>query len=82
MALQHFLILYSLKDEKLVHLDAFGGDVDRATDAYTELEREYRDRVDHDDFEIVLVGADSLETVHITHSRYFRDSGFLVPFAV
>lgn len=79
MSLQHFLILYSLKDAKLLQLEEFGSDVNRATDAYSELEREYRDRIDHDDFEIVLVGADSIDTLHHTHSRYFRE-GDLVPF--
>jgi hypothetical protein len=81
MALEHFLIVYSLKDAKLVHLEAFEDDVDRATAAYSEMEREYRDRDDHQNFEIVLVGADSLDTLHVTHSRYFR-SDELVPFAV
>ena len=81
MALQHFLILYSLKNSELLRLEEFGDDVGRATDAYSELEREYRNRADHDDFEIVLVGADSLDTVHVTHSRYFRE-GELVPFPV
>ena len=79
--LEHFLIVYSIKDAKLVHLEAFEHDVEAATTAYAEKEREYRDRDDNEDYEIVLVGADSLETVHVTHSRYFR-SGELVPFAV
>jgi hypothetical protein len=81
MALQHFLILYSLRNAQLVQMEEFGSDVDRATAAYADLEREYRDRPDHDDYEIVLVGADSLDTVRITHSRYFR-RGELVPFPV
>lgn len=80
MALQHFLILYSLRDAELLDLKRFGTDVASATAAYSELEREYRDRTDHDDFEIVLVGADSLETVHRTHSRYFEEEQELVPF--
>jgi len=81
MALQHFLILYSLKEAKLVRLADFGADVARATEAYSDLEREYRERDDHDDFEIVLVGADSIDTLHHTHSRYFRE-GARIPFAV
>ncbi len=80
MALQHFLILYSLKNGQLVHIEEFGHDVRRATAAYTRLEGEYRDRPDHEDFEIVLVGADSLDTVHHTHSRYFERDHDLVPF--
>lgn len=81
MALSHYLLVYSLRDGKLVHLQGFEHDVDRATDAYAALEQEYRDRDDHDDFEIVLIGADSLDTVRRTHSRYFKDD-LLVPFAV
>jgi hypothetical protein len=80
MAIEHFLIVYSLKDEEIVRLQGFGSNVANATEAYAATEREYRDRPDHDDFEIVLVGADSLDTVHVTHSRYFR-KGELVPFS-
>lgn len=80
MALEHFLILYSLKNAELLHLEEFGTDVGKATAAYSELEREYREREDRDDFEIVLVGADSLDTVHHTHSRYFDDEREVVPF--
>lgn len=82
MALQHFLILYSLKDSRLLTLERFGDDVERATEAYSQLERDYRDRADHNDFEIVLVGADSLETVEHTHSRYFREGDLAMPFSV
>ncbi len=80
MALQHFLILYSLKDAELLRLEKFGTDVDGATGAYSALERKYRQRDDHDDFEIVLVGADSLKTVRQTHSRYFDRERETVPF--
>ena len=80
MALQHFLILFSLKDSKLIELEPFGADVDGATAAYSALEREYRARDDHEDFEIVLVGADSIETVRHTHSRYFEKERETVPF--
>jgi len=79
MALQHFLILYSLKDAELIQLQEFGHDVGRATAAYSALEQEYRDRDDHENFEIVLVGADSIDTVHHTHSRYFEGHE-LIPF--
>ncbi len=80
MALQHFLIVYSLKEARLLNLQEFGDDIESATDAYTAAEREYRDRADHDDFEIVLVGADSIDTVRVTHSRYFREEE-AIPFA-
>lgn len=80
MALQHFLILYSLRDGELVRMHEFGSNVERATEAYSELEHEYRHREDNEDFEIVLVGADSLDTVHHTHSRYFEREREVVPF--
>ena len=81
MALQHFLIIYSLRDSELIRLDEFDSDVESATDAYARVEKEYRERPDHGDFEIVLIGADSLETIRGTHSRYFQ-AGDTVPFAV
>jgi hypothetical protein len=83
MALRHFLLIYNLRQRHLEHLEEFGTDTRAATHAYAELEREYRKRDDHADFEIVLVGADSLETVRGTHSRYFDDEGIALPtFAV
>ena len=81
MALNHFLILYNLREGKLVRLDAFGNNARKATDAYAALEQEYRDRPDHEDYEIVLVGADSLDTLRVTHSRYFEEEREPMPFA-
>jgi hypothetical protein len=72
MPLNHFLVVFNLREEALVDFSEFGSDVDRATEAYAEKEREYRNRGDRDDFEIVLVGADSRETLEVTHSRYFK----------
>ena len=69
--IQHFLIFYNLRNGELVDLRRFGSDVDSATEAYAEIEREWRKRDDREDYEIVLVGADSEETLHVTHSRYF-----------
>lgn len=81
MALQHFLIVYSLKESHLLELRPFGTDVEAATAAYADAERSFRNRDDHEDYEIVLVGADSEETVRVTHSRYFREDEQLVPFS-
>lgn len=69
--INHFLIVYNLRTGELVDLKKFGPDVEQATDAYAESEKELRSRDDREDFEIVLVGADSEETLHVTHSRYF-----------
>lgn len=73
--INHFLIVFDLVNGELLELRRFGTDVDGATDAYAELERELRDRDDSDKTEIVLVGADSEETLHVTHSRYFAKPG-------
>jgi hypothetical protein len=79
MAVHHFLIVFNLKTDELVRFEPPGRDVNKATAEYTTVEREYRDRPDHEDVEIVLVGADSRETLEVTHSRYFRQ-GEPVPF--
>lgn len=68
MGLQHFLLVYDLANQELVRQDTFE-DGEQAAAAYTELEREYRDR---SDLEIVLVGADDISTVHQTHGHYFN----------
>lgn len=72
MAINHFLIIYNLRERRLEEFVPFGTDVDRAAEAYAATEREYREREDREDFEIVLLGSDSPETLEITHSRYFR----------
>jgi hypothetical protein len=73
--INHFLIVFDLANSELVELRRFGTDVDEATEAYAEIEREWRDRDDSSQFEIVLVGADSEDTLHVTHSRYFTKPG-------
>ena len=79
MPIQHFLIVYHLRDGVLVDFDEFGTDIGRALGAYAEREEMYRDRSDNGAFEIVLLGADSRTTLEHTHSRYF-DSREAVPF--
>lgn len=66
--IQHFLIVYDIPTGKAKVHD-FGVDYDAAQAAYADIEGEMRDR---DDLDIVLVGADSLETVKRTHSSYFQ----------
>ncbi len=46
-----------------------GEDAEGAARTYSLYEERYRDRTD---LEIVLVGADSLETVRTTHAQYFE----------
>jgi hypothetical protein len=66
--IQHFLIVYDIPTRK-AQVRNFGTDYDAAQAAYAEIEGEMRDR---DDLDIVLVSADSLETVKRTHSSYFQ----------
>jgi hypothetical protein len=67
MALRHFLLVYDLAAQHLVKQQEFS-DGDEAGAAYAALEREYKSC---EDFEIVLVGADSIETIKRTHAHYF-----------
>lgn len=47
----------------------FGTDYEAAQDAYQETERKARGRQDLD---VVLLSADALETIKLTHSSYFE----------
>lgn len=64
----HFLLVYSFDEQKLVKQSEYK-DAREATQAYNDAEREYRLT---ENFEIVLVGSDSIETVMKTHGHYFR----------
>ncbi|HWM64549.1 MAG TPA: hypothetical protein VNP96_11250 [Solirubrobacterales bacterium] len=66
--IKHFLIVYDIPTGKARVRD-FGADYDIALAAYAEIEAEMKDR---DDLDIVLLSADSLETVKRTHSSYFE----------
>lgn len=67
----YFLLVYSFDQGKLVHQDEFT-DRTQGIRAYDSCEREYRNTLDK--FEIVLIGADSIETVMQTHGHYFSTS--------
>lgn len=54
--------------DRSVSVEDFGADEAAATDAYSALERTLGDA---GQVEVVLVGADSLETIRKTHSHYF-----------
>jgi hypothetical protein len=77
--LVYFLIIYDTATEDIVALKEFS----RASDAeaaYFAAEREYRD----DQLQVVLFGADSIDSVRATHPHYFREEGgetieFLAP---
>jgi hypothetical protein len=67
MAVIHFLLVYDLNLGRLVHQAEFS-DAEKAAAEYAHLEQEHRG---NHDLEIVLVGADSLETIQMTHGHYF-----------
>jgi len=67
MAFHHFLLVYDLARQELVRQLEFH-DGDEAAAAYRELENEHQGRAD---LEIVLVGADSIDTIKRTHAHYF-----------
>ncbi|MFY9265702.1 MAG: hypothetical protein WAO61_09800 [Solirubrobacterales bacterium] len=65
--IQHFLVTYDVSDGS-VSIREFGPDYEAAVAAYGELEEELRD---DSKFEVVLLSADSIETLKRTHSSYF-----------
>lgn len=77
MALLHFLLIYDRLRGSLAQEPLEFNDAAAAAQAYESAELEHRgDR----DLEIVLIGADSLDTVKQTHRNYF-ESGDSIPFA-
>jgi len=69
--IQHFLVVYDVA-RSLAAVEEFGTDYENALQAYAEREAEHRlDTA----VEVVLLGADSLDTVKKTHSSYFLRPG-------
>ncbi len=64
----HFLLVYDHHRHQLVKTEEFR-ESSAATEAYAAAEREAREKVH---LEIVLVGADSIETIQETHAGYFK----------
>jgi hypothetical protein len=62
--IKHFLVIYDLTTGS-VAVKRFGNDYDA----------EQESRVKDDNLDIVLLGADSLETIKQTHSSYFNGRG-------
>jgi hypothetical protein len=67
MPLVHFLLVYDRSEQQLVFNRAYS-DPAEALHAYEAMEEKHRD---DRQMEIVLVGADSIETVMLTHGNYF-----------
>ena len=71
MSVIHFLLIYDAHAQKLLSSQEFS-DADAAAAAYARAEREH---MDEQHVEIVLVGADSIETIRQTHGHYFAAGG-------
>lgn len=67
MATVNFLLVYDRTQGKLIVQRPYSDPVE-AVSAYEQMEEKYRD---DKNMEIVLVGADSIETVMLTHGNYF-----------
>jgi hypothetical protein len=65
----HVLLVFDLVEQHLTRQDVFS-DHDRAFDAYLKAEAEHRWDTS---VEIVLLTADSLDTIRKTHGSYFLD---------
>ncbi len=65
--IRHFLVVYNLAEGK-ARVEKFGTDYGAALKAYA-AEEDFGNRETYD---IVLIGADSLETIERTHSSYFH----------
>lgn len=66
--INHFLVVYDLA-EGLARVERFGTDYEAALTAYAKAEQDFENR---DTYDIVLLGADSIETIERTHSSYFH----------
>jgi hypothetical protein len=72
VSLHHFLILYDVSNQELVSALDLGTNGAAAAATYADKEKELHDR---HDLEIVLIGADSLDTIRQTHPHYFDATG-------
>ena len=63
----YFLLVYNVSTAD-VRVEEYGSDGATAAAEYSLREHQYREQPE---IEVVLVGADSLETVKKTHSHYF-----------
>jgi hypothetical protein len=66
--IKHFLVTRDVARRKTA-VQEFGTDYDAAQHAYQDAEQQAQGRSDLD---VVLLSADSLETIKRTHSSYFQ----------
>lgn len=65
--IKQFLLVYDIPNRSL-EITEFGTNATAALDAYEAAEALHRD---DDNFDIVLIGSDSIETIRTTHASYF-----------
>lgn len=65
--IRHFLVVYDVRTSQ-ADVTEFT-DYEEALAEYDKLEKQF---LENDEFDIVLLGADSLETIKRTHSSYFE----------
>ena len=65
-----FLITFDHDARKQISLEEFRNTA-RALKAYSEREEQYRD---NPRVEVVLLGAESIDAIKVTHSNYFDDT--------
>jgi hypothetical protein len=65
--IKHFLVVYDIAAGNADVTEY--ADYEEALERYDELEKQF---LDSDEFDIVLLGADSLDTIKRTHSSYFE----------
>ena len=66
--LRHFLLIYNAQN-RTVKVEDLGVDEEAAAERYAEVEEQLRAETS---YEVVLIGADSLDTIKTTHSHYFN----------
>jgi hypothetical protein len=71
MAVIHFLLVYDLNLQRLIEPTREFRDAQEAAVAYAALEATH---CGDKDVEIVLVGADSIDTIMQTHGQYFHQT--------
>jgi predicted metal-dependent HD superfamily phosphohydrolase len=69
--IQHFLVIYDIGNGR-ADVEQFGSDYQHAVAAYAAAERKYSD---DSNYEVVLLGSDSFQTLERTHSSYFELAG-------
>lgn len=68
LTLVNYLVVFDGLGRRLLRCERFD-DEDDGLAAYAAAEEEYRGRAG---IEVVLLGSDSLETIHRTHGQYFE----------